>query len=112
MSDLLPRIRITFETVTPESAEEGDFAETGWVDEEGVVMEDNVVDDAVEFLRSAGCLEPSSSPFQPGAWYTQADADVNYTTGEHYRESFHLVNFTAEQEQAIYAALHSLRGVA
>lgn len=110
MSDLLPRIRITFDTVTPGSAEEGDFAETGWVDEEGVVMEDDVVDDAVEFLRGKGCLETSSSPFHPGACYTQADADVNYTTGEHYRESYHLVNFTSQQERNIYAAL-KLKGV-
>lgn len=114
------RIRQTFSTVTPESAEQGDFAETGWIDEEGAEIapdefdieehdgreSDAVVALAVKHITQYGCVEPSNSPsYCRGTWYTTADSEKDYTTGEETQYSFHLDGFTEGEEQAIYRAL-------
>lgn len=92
-------IRTTYDIVTPESAEDGDFAETGWVDKEGTEYS---VADAIRKLE--GC-EPSSTSFHEGVWYTQSDGNTNYVTGAETRESYHLKGFTKQQEQRIYDAI-------
>lgn len=112
-----PRIKVTFETVTEESAREGDAADRGWIDEEGESMlpdsddeEEGIsaVDKAVSWLEDKGALEPSGMPFYPGIWYTQADAQMTreyIEDGKDTRESFHLEDFTEEEERAIYGRL-------
>ena len=92
------RIRISYDVTTEESCEVGDFAETGWEDEEGVLVEPEEGDrvtPAVEFLREHS-LEASCSPFSPGAWYTELDVPL-----DERRLSFHLVGFTPEEEREI-----------
>lgn len=107
-----PRIRVTFETVTEESARDGEVAERGWEDEEGEPMLDEddpdreeVVENAVEYLTSNGATEPSSSAFHRGVWYRQTDADINYRTGAARYRSYHLVGFTAEEEREVFEEL-------
>jgi hypothetical protein len=104
-------IKTTFQTVTPESAADGDFADQGWEDEEGESMmldeydiEDGVtvVDKAVEFMKNKGASEPSSSRFNTGVWYSTVDPDRNYQTGEEKYFSFHLKGFTPEEEEKIF----------
>ena len=103
------RIRITFERVTP--GEEGDEpeVESGWEDEEGVLMdgaetEEELVELTVKYLRQAGALEASSSEFHKGIWYTQTEGDMNYQTGAVTTNAYHLYGYTAEQEKAVYDA--------
>lgn len=109
-----PSIKTTFEIVTPESAEQGDFAETGWVDKEGYdcspeafgEMEDTPVEVAMKFLSDNGPLEASSSHFHKGLWYTQSDARCDrafFEKSEDYRESYRLDGFTEDQEREIFA---------
>ncbi len=82
------RIRISFDVVTPESAEHGDFAETGWEDEEGIEIAPDELDiEEHETELAAVCalavkqigrgLEPSSSDFGPRIWYTETDSDID-----------------------------------
>jgi len=108
------RITITFDVVDEESAAQGDFAETGWIDEEGVEItpDEYDLDDAdgdeiaavVELAKKTilqnGCVEPSSSQFHTGVWYTQVDCPM----GEE-RYSFHLNDFLPEEEEAVYNAI-------
>ena len=105
------RIATTYQTVTPESAEQGDYADQGWEDEEGESMlpdeyeiEDGVtaVDKAVRFLLDKGGNEPSSSHFNTGVWYSTPDPDRNYRTGEEKYYSFHLKGFSPEEEAEIF----------
>lgn len=112
------KIRTTFQTVTPESAENGDFSEQGWEDQEGVSMvpdeydvEDGItaVNKAVDFLFDKGGTEPSSSQFSPNTWYSTPDADHDYSTGEDTYYSFHLVGFTPEEEKEIFDTIHNKR---
>lgn len=113
------RIVTSYEIVTPESAEEGDFAETGWEDEEGYVVDgeigdagwDQWVNDACGFLHEEGPLEPSNSSFYPGTWYTQSDPEQGiayFERGEERRQSYHLKGFTDTEESAIYKVVTGL----
>ena len=110
------RIRITFETYTPESIELGDAEDRGWVNEDGVSMEPDdydledgigAVDKAIAFLRDKGAWEASSSHWDSHCdiWYTQSDPNINYGTGEEYRESYHLAGFSEEEERQIFLAM-------
>lgn len=103
------RILITYEIITPESAEIGDAEESGWENEEGVDVSPDewdiddgitVVDKAVKFLREAGANQASSSHFHVGTWYTaygEMDMDGNTTN-----YSYHLEGFLPEEEEAIF----------
>lgn len=110
----MPKITITFQVLTPESAEHGDYEETGWIDDEGVDMTPDeydteegltAVDKAVEFLKDKGAWEASSYPFHPGTWYTQTEPAHDRAYFEQGREethSFHLEGFSEAEQKAIY----------
>jgi hypothetical protein len=110
-------IRITYDITTPESVEQGDYAESGWVDEEGEDMtpdeddrEDGItaVDKAVEFLRDHGATEPSEWTGRGTAaarWWTNTEYDVDYSTGERESRSYHLHGFTEKEKHEIYRQL-------
>jgi hypothetical protein len=106
------KIVTTYQIVTPESAEQGDFADQGWENEEGESMLPDqydegitAVDKAVKFLQDNGGSEPSSSQFNYGVWYSTPDSDHNndyFTKGIEKYYSFHLKGFTPEEEKAIF----------
>ena len=105
------RIAISYEIITPESAEHGDAEERGWIDEEGVDITPDKFDiedglsaasKAVNFLRDEGVVEASSSQFHPGVWYIGQDIP-NYKTGATEIRSYHLKGFTPEEEKIIYS---------
>jgi hypothetical protein len=108
-------IRISYEVITPESADIGEIDDSGWIDEDGVVI-DPEVDPRIEdasykewaVLNAAvgviGCHRQASCyPFVPGfTWYTETAGDEDYATGAVTYKSWHLSGFTPEEEQAIY----------
>lgn len=114
-----PRIAATFERVTPGPGDSEDDYETGWEDEEGVEVTPEIDEDedaldyvapAVRFLRREGASEPSSTNWQPppvAIWYSQVDANQNFRTGVTTRLSFHLRNFTPDEERAIFEQMSS-----
>ena len=91
----MPKFQITYEVVTPESAEHGDFAEIGFVAPGGSqlsIESDGALEAARhnEFafdLRSAvnliGCVENA------GSWFVEADGRDNYRDGSNTRYSLH-----------------------
>ena len=110
-----PRIRTSFDIVTPESAQEGDVAESGWIDQEGQPMtpdEDEqakgitAVQNAIEWLISHNAVHSSASQFHPGIWYS-TEPDVDYRTGEEETHNFHLSGFTPEEEKAIWDVVYA-----
>lgn len=103
----MKRIKITYEIITEESAEDGDVAERGWKDEEGKEIEN--VSDAITFIISNNALEPSSSQFHKGVWYT-AYGDMDFT-GEVENYSYHLEGFTENEEKEIYNVIIKYKGL-
>ena len=105
-------IKTSYYTITPESAEYGDFADSGWYDEDGESMlpdeydiEENIsaIDKAVEFLKNEKyTTEPSSSQFEVGISYSSVSPDHNYSTGEETYYTCYLYGFTPEEEFEIY----------
>lgn len=111
-----PRVAITYAIITPESAEDGDFAEHGWEDEEGVDLAPDefdiengitLVDKTVDFLRSEGAFETSSSHFSTGAWYSAQSDD--YRTGNNTERGFHLIGYTPQDEHDVWKKFHKPR---
>ncbi len=128
-------IEVTYDIVTEESAEYGDFAEHGWAnppdtypiengdwqaayedsdqpvwseedwDPDALEAED-VLEDAANFIAEYGPVEPSGHPFQPGDWYTQVDGDIDEP-----RYSFHLKGFTKDEEEEVYGWLKASHAV-
>ena len=110
MSARNPRICTTYQIVTEESAEHGDFEETGWHDEEGVEFprgdpDEPCVEEAAKWLARKGIEEASSSSFHPGIWYC-GTADPDYRTGEWTSHCYHLKDFTPQEEEQVYRLLH------
>lgn len=116
-------IATAFTTITPESAEEGDHADRGWVDEDGDEVEvdaddiaeahetgsgtpvtDAIVDKAIKWLKDRGAYETLSSSFHPGVWYSTPYEVSDYGTGEERQEDFFLRNFTKDEEAEIFKA--------
>lgn len=117
-----PRIAISYSCITPGRVENGENSDNGWEDEEGVEMtphefeEDDedptratAVSKAVEFLQNEGAYHASSSHFYPGIWYTTEYQVEDYETGEEKERSFHLKDFTPEEEEAVWNGMHKRR---
>ena len=119
------KITTTFNRTTPESASEGGFSKTGWIDEKGdpiKVDEDDIqeaIDDddeqpvteaivraAVKWLRDNYASEYSSDRhFHAGGWYSTTWETLDYSTGEEEERNFHLENFTEAEERLIHKYL-------
>jgi len=102
-------IQVYYQTITPESAKDGDYADGGEEDiidcepdkydiDEGITA----VELAVEALRKGGATEPSSSQFHKKIWYSTPDAEENYRTGEMTYYTYHLHNFHESEELAVF----------
>ena len=110
-------IRTTFDQVTPESAEDGDTSDSGWVDDDGEEIEvdkhdrdegHSISDVTVAWLWNKGAIEASSSEFHPGIWYSTEYSVNSYQTGEEEQRSFHLSGFAVDEEREIYKGLKAL----
>jgi len=98
----LIKVKESYEIVTQESAREGDFAETGWINEEGVDFDD--IEEVIEHLRMEGIIEASSSCFHTGVWYnTEAQQDMH--DGSWESRNFFIEGATEDEQEAIYNAL-------
>src|SRR3546814_4761205 len=109
-------IRITYEVVTPESAADGDVAESGFTSDNGIrypVEKRNEAPTyemagphaAATFIIERGGVEPSSSEFDERTWYRADDVAVNITTGSAKSRSYHLIGFPEGEKRAIFDAV-------
>ena len=86
------RFHVTYEIVTPESAEHGDAAERGFVGPYGLQFEldtngPTLRDDCAMCLREA--IDHMSAVEDCGQWFAECDGRTNYKTGAETRYSFH-----------------------
>ena len=102
---------VTFDTYSEESIKQGDTEDAGFYgyescepdefDGEGVTA----VSKAIHFLTREHCVEPSSSSFHEGVWYSDYDTDTDYRTGEMESHSYHPTNFSVNEQRAIFNAV-------
>lgn len=110
--DIYPvrKIKVSYQKVTPESAEEGDISEQGWINEDGIDMEPlaeeieiglTAVIKAFQYLTNEGVSEYSNYPFTPGGWYSTS-GNIDPKDCAETIQSYHLCNFDEEEQKAIY----------
>jgi hypothetical protein len=97
------KIKISYSMVSPESASQGDFCETGWIDQKGVQFDS--VDEALDFLKLEGAVESSSYPARFGDWLMTDFYCVDYRENIEEQKSFHLEGFNADQFETIKKGL-------
>lgn len=99
---------ITFEVITPESAEDGEVAESGFL-EEGLTLRD-----AIEALRwDRGCYVDSNSyPVTAPRWFTFYETDHDYATGAVTNKALHLPNHLTPSTRRRIARLVGCYGAA
>jgi len=119
----VPRIRTTYRLFTPsDDPDIGYEEESGWEDEDGeemdlddddeegdVLIEDTYARAAYRWLQGKGFVEPSSSNFHYGVWYSTIDDEIDFRTGERKQYSFHLVDFSPLEEDQIFHAIKNRR---
>ena len=112
------RILITFAQTTPESSEQGDHSDSGWIDQDGVPMEPDEIDYeeglgpadlAARYLKHEGATQASASFFHPGVWYSTGWQTIDYRTGTDEERNYHLKDFTEDEERLVWNLLHPNR---
>jgi len=120
---------VTYETITYESAEDGDTSDDGYVIDGfdcsfvgehrdaniayarehafiAIDADEDPVAWLIRMLRNNGHSNPSAAPWSPGCWYSQEHYVIDYATGEQRSESVHLHGeWTDDEQRAIYAAV-------
>lgn len=97
--------KVTYEIVTPESAEQGDCEERGRLDDVSCApdmsdIEDGItaVDLAVTLLKGEGATQPSTSgAMTTDSWWTNYEYDTDYRTGAVESRSYHPYGWTVEE---------------
>ena len=82
--------RVTYEIVTPESAEHGDAAERGFIDSWGMQVDALIGQETpgvAMTLREA--LQLCSPQEDSGSWFNECDGRENYQTGAVETRSLH-----------------------
>jgi hypothetical protein len=95
------KARFTYEIVTPESAEFGDFAEGGFIDGGGWRYPvpgagddyDEWYTDIREVISEAQYLGIN---YDNGGWFESVDPEVDYATGEYTTYALHVEDVTPE----------------
>jgi hypothetical protein len=106
---------ITFDLYTEESTAQGDTEDGGYAGVENCTVDEfdddgiTAVDKAIRFLSREHSVCASSSHFHTGVWYSDTDNDIDYRTGEETQHSYHPVNFTADEQRAIFDAIKVIR---
>ena len=77
-------VGVTYDVVTPESAEIGDFDETGWTQE----TEPLSLRDTLDVIRKHGPYEIEHT--WDGIRLTESDGSNDYRTGSNTRETVHI----------------------
>lgn len=106
-------LKVYFQTVTPESAAEGDYDSMGEHNTHDVMPDkyDTAIGLTSPQIAAAlisetyGYIEPSSSKFHKSIWYSTIDAEQDYKTGEETNYTIHAEGFTEAEERELYQIL-------
>jgi hypothetical protein len=103
---------VTFSSVTPESAEDGDTSDHGFSDYDSCEPDKfdiaeglSAVDKAIEYLTDKGASQASASFFHPGVWYSTEYQTEDYGTGEETEYGYHPKNFTEVEQEEIFKGM-------
>ncbi len=95
----MAEFNVTFETVTPESSESGDFATSGFI------VEDVPLREALDHLDIGLYVEANCYPVKDPRWFTFYGYGHDYTTGATENRSLHLPDSITESSKQRIAKL-------
>ena len=103
---------ITYETVTPESAEHGEADESGWiVDGHGSRV---TLGDCYWALQNAGAIgcyvEANENPVRAPRWLTFYKVEEDYATGAETSWSLHIPDYVSDASRRRIARLFNCYG--
>lgn len=99
---------VTYETVTPESAAEGDYADSGFE------LEHASFRDAIQEFSTGGYCEADSCPISlrcPPRWFVRDLGVTDYGTGEQKQISLHIPEHITASSRMRLARLVGCSGV-
>ena len=103
----MARFRVTYQTVTEESAEHGDYAESGFAHPRGWRFP--VSDPGPHEITLREAVQIAGGPFEDcGRWFSTVDADTNYRTGE---DTYYSIHPPEAITPASYARLRRILGI-
>jgi hypothetical protein len=82
--------KTTYQIVTPQSAENGDYAKTGWISEEGETLRDALQSCKVEVYPSQICTGDVEPDCYPISLNNPPNAFIFYKTNDGTREYYEL----------------------
>lgn len=91
------RVKSHYEIVTEESAKEGDIAESGWLEEQGIKYDD--VEEVASYLESEGVLEREMTGTRPG-WYMTGE-EIDIYTGDSETRSYFIEDASEDEMEEI-----------
>lgn len=104
------KLDVTYAIISPESAEHGDYEDTG-VEDKNVTF--NSLYEMIDYLIDNGATEPSSSSYHEGVWYS-TEAETDYRTGDETTYSYHLDynKISDEEGKTIFDSIKSGKNLA
>ena len=95
---------ITYSTTTPDSAEDGDFADTGWK----VGKDSMTIEDALSYARNLG-IGPKSD-YDSTRWWSSEWSTEDYGTGEQIEYSLHIDGLSEQESKWVNQLLGQRHG--
>jgi hypothetical protein len=68
-----------------------------------------IVDLMIEAFDKWGSVEPSSSAWYDGVWYTTIDPEIDYRTGTHTFYSYHPKGLSSEESKELFNMMSKKR---
>lgn len=101
---------VTYGIVTPKSAENAEYAETGYEREDmPLTLDDDetIVQAAADVVEQycGHCEASSSGPLTAHDWFTSADTETDYSDGSETSHSVHFAGLSDADMQALAAEL-------
>lgn len=82
--------QVTYDVTTPESAENGEYAESGYVVPGGWRFSASMAANDVVSMSLRDAVQLAGGGFEDsGRWFTTVDTETNYRTGAETRYSIH-----------------------
>jgi hypothetical protein len=99
------KVTKTYQTVTPESASNGDFADDGFIYTDSVMSLRELIDE----VKDLGYYEWSSSHPQCGDWIIELDGEMDINDGSFTTHALHFLDgLKPHQANRIIKVLNSL----
>lgn len=100
------KISITYEIISPESAEEGEVADTGFVREDDEVTFGDLVR-LMRVYRNPSCWPPTGATYE----WLNGNYETDYRTGEERLESLHFERDNAPRAEKYWAKAMRAAGI-